>query len=377
VEVHAYAGRLATWSLDVDPAAFQRMVDAPDDGIRISGSLTVGDVEYATALRIHGGTSRAFPKKSLRFDLAPGLALPSGRNHLVLRAEWNDKTMVRNHLGYTLFRDATWLPTPDTEPVHFRINDRYYGLMWSVERIDGDFLSSRGLGDGNLYEGEPEDEFFSLDTFSVLDDPADYRLVYDHKKGPDDVELIRLIEEVLTADEDAIFASLHEVVNLDAYLVYLATMATIQNQDHVKKNFYFHRDPSAADDRWRFYPWDVDLSHGHLWTEEASTTDERMFTDGSAHHGRCPGFCSVLMTRVWGVPALQERYEAMVRRIVDVYFTEEATAARIDRFLCRAEPDLLADVRKRATGDEYAQRLEELFEFTRARREVLAREPLP
>lgn len=59
-----------------------------------------------------------------------------------------------------MVRNGTWLEVPDAEPVHFRINNRYYGVMWRVERIDGDFLRLRELNTktGSLYEADPANE---------------------------------------------------------------------------------------------------------------------------------------------------------------------------------------------------------------------------
>ena len=59
-----------------------------------------------------------------------------GRRAIILRGEWNDKTMLHNWLAHEVFRQGTWLPTPETRYVHFRLNGRYYGLMLQVERID-------------------------------------------------------------------------------------------------------------------------------------------------------------------------------------------------------------------------------------------------
>ncbi len=111
---------------------------------------------------------------------------------------------------------------------------------------------------------------------------------------------------------------------------------------------------------------------GHLWTYEADTLDETLFTDAPLDYGICPGFCNVLFSRLMEVNAYRDRYFQMVNRITEETFTEEFVSERIDNFLCRAAPDILADTRKRATDDEFLDRVDEIREFVQKRRKFIS-----
>jgi spore coat protein CotH len=142
----------------------------------------------------------------------------------------------------------------------------------------------------------------------------------------------------------------------------------IQNHDHIKKNYYLYRNPDETDDRWTIFPWDLELTFGHLWTEEMDVLDEQLFTDEPLEFGVCPGFCNQLLTRLYEVPGYQDRFYEMVGHIIETSFNADFIDELIDNALCRATPDLLADSMKRATNDEYLDRVDELRAFVQARR---------
>lgn len=371
-EVVAYRSQLPVWSMSIAQIDLDRMLVDVRQRIKVEAELAVAGESYETQVRLHGGSSRGYEKLSFRFDLGEGLMLPDTHDHIIVRSEWNDKAMLRNHLGLELFRNATWLPTPNAEPVHFRINQRYYGVMWRVERIGGDFLRLRGLNKdtASMYEADPPRECWVPGGGLVpLESFEEYQCVYDQKKGElEYADLIELIEETLQLPDPEFAEVIDQVVNVDAYLVYMAVMGLIQNRDQVKKNYYLYRDPSAVDDRWIVLPWDLDLSFGHLWTEENDVLDEGLFTMEPVVAGLCPGFCNQLTSRIYGVPRFERRFYEILKHIAQESFTEDFFDARIDNFICRATPDILADPLKRADNAEYLDRVDEIRLFVKQRR---------
>lgn len=364
---------LPIWELAVDPAQLAEVYADPHADRHVEARLRVDGVERAARIRLHGGTSRDFAKKSFRIDLAKGQEL-DGRRHLILRGEWNDKSLLRTYLGYELFRHATWLPTPEASFVHLRVNDEFYGVMLHVERIDRDFLRARRLdADGVLIEADPPlgGEFGDLAPMT----PGAYAAVYD-VKGDGTLDPLRhLIERVLTMKPAAFAAEAPAVIAVDDVLVYLAAMAVLQNHDHVRKNYYLYR-PSAPGARWMVLPWDLDLTFGHMWTPAEDVIGEQVVTDADPFAGATlsgPGQRNVLTERLLGIPVLRERMLQMTRRIVDRVAAPGFLDARIEHVQCLAGADIQADPRKRATNDEYPRRVEELRQFMARRRAFLDR----
>ena len=378
VEVMAYAPQLPIWEMAIDPSDLEEIVDDPYERIKVPAVLTVDGTAYETEVRLHGGSSRGYPKKSFRFDLGPDLTLEDTHDHIILRAEWNDKAMLRNFLGLEVFRNATWIPASEAEIVHFRINNRYYGAMWHVERIGGDFLRLRGLNNttASMYEADPPSSCWTPGgDLTPVDDLATYQCIYDHKQG--DIlydDLIDLIENTLQLSDDAFEDTINQVLDVNEYLLYMATMAVIQNHDHIKKNYFLYRDPGVEDDRWVVFPWDMELTFGHLWSEENDVLEEAIYTDEPLDFGICPGFCNQLMTRLYNVPAYQVRFLQFVYHILETTFTEAFIDERIDNVLCRATPDLVADPLKRASVSEYLDRVDEIRTFVDERRAYIQEE---
>jgi spore coat protein H len=374
--VVAYTSQLPIYELTIADSDLQHLLDNPHERVSVAADLTVNGETFQTSARLHGGASRDYPKKSFRFDLDQGLELKDGRDHIILRAEWNDKSLLRNYLGLETFRNGTWLAVPSAEPVHFRINQQYYGVMWRVERIDGDFLRTRGMNNktGSLYEADPFQECAKLGAdMAPLPNMETYQCVYPLQKGEEDyADLIDLIENILTLAPWDFQPIINDTVRVNDMLVYFAAMAVIQSQDHLKKNFYLFSDPASSDDdRWTIFPWDLDLTLGHLWTYQSDTLDETIFTDSPLDFGVCPGYCNVLFSKLMEVNTYRARFFQMVKRLTDTVFTNEFVKEHIDNFLCRAEPDILADTRKRATNAEYLSRVDELRFFVDERRKFI------
>lgn len=378
VELKAYETQLPIWELKLAEEDLARILAQFTERIYVPAQLTIEGVKYAAQARLHGGSSRHFPKKSFRIDLEDGRTLPNGSNHLILRAEWRDKSLLRNFLASEIFRQGTWLPVPEAKPVHFRMNGRYYGLMWHVERIDGDFLKRRGLNtSGSMYEGNSPSPYNPPGAnFTPLASLEAYRQVYEHKKGPTDYQdLVELIEKTLQEPEETFAEKAWQALKVDDFLVFMAALAVLQDNDHVRKNYFLYRDPLSQDARWTIFPWDLDLSLGHLWSAQNGILDERIITQKSPYVGQqVPEhqFYSQLMTRLWQIPEFDERFRLMARRLVEKTFTLAFINKRIDNVLCRAAPEILADTRMRAGHDEFMGRVEELRHFVTARRAYIA-----
>lgn len=381
-EVWAYDSQLPIWSMEVDDAELAQIIENAGDRAKIEMTLTIDGEPYTGTVRLHGGSSLFYRKNSFRLDLDDGQELPNGSDHIVLRGEWADKTMLRNFLGLEIFRNATWLPTPEAEILHFRINGDYYGAMWHTDRIDADFLKRNRLNkDGSLYEADPDKREYWVPggNLTVLADLTAYRETYQHHRGADDYgDLIELIEVVLTLDDDTFAEVIPNVVKVDDYLVYAAAMAVIQNQDHIRKNYYLYRNRLGADDRWVVLPWDLDLTLGHLWTEENDILDEQIFTDASLYVGkRVPehDYYNQLMDRLLRIPEYDARFREYVDHIAAQVYDSDFIYERIDNVLCRATPELLADRDKRASNAEYLDRVDEIYDFIDARLDYIQSAP--
>jgi len=342
-------------------------------------SLTVeGALHDGATIRLRGGSTIGFPKKSLGLSLAKGDTLANGEDTLVLRSEYTDKTMLRDFLSISVFREIAKVPVVRAEYVHVRVNARYYGVFLHAEHIDKAFVKARGFDTkGALYEGDPLLVMANPGAnFTPLPSLAAYQAVYQqHLAGKEGwKDLIGFIEKTLTLADTTLATTLPQQLDVDAYLRYLAGVSIIQSADHVRKNWYMFRNGAQGELRWQIWPWDLDLTWGHLWTEGGEVLDETLFTDmpidlGVQHPGN--QFFNRLIDRVLKTPALRTQYEALVTAYANQAYTSGFLDKRIAWVLCRIAPDLAADRSKRGTNAEFMARVEELRTFAKTRKAFL------
>ena len=302
---------LPVWELAVDEDQWEEVLDDPEHDIYIPCTLTVGDQVYdeGVELRLRGGSTRSYPKKSLRIRFPEDADHPGYARKINLRAEYNDPSFLRTFLGLELFRRSVSLPTPRARFLRLYLNDEYYGLMLETERIGGKFLRLRGRDrELAMYEAVDVDDEGAL---TPNDSEAEYRSIYEKTTGDesDYSDLIGLIEDTLVADHQAwmdagvpLLENTREAVHLDDYLTYLALMAVLQSQDHVTNNFYLSHQPlGGGAPRWEFYAADMDLTFGCRWDEanDNSLCDE-FAVDGWWMNGWIPEETEIGVDPAWG-----------------------------------------------------------------------------
>ena len=273
---------LPTWDLAIAEADLEAMNDDVYARLEVPATLSAEGVTYpgpATA-RFMGSSTLTFPKKSFRVTFPEDAEHPGFARKINLRAEYNDASYLRTFLGYETMRRLTDSPAPRTRWVNLTVNGQPYGVMLEVERIGGRFLRKNGRDrEQSTYEGK---ETMPWGALTPLPSEAEYREFYDKTTGDDAdwSDFIGLVEGALWPDHEdsqpygptTTFRT-RELVDVDAYIDYLATLATIQSQDHITNNYYLSwQNRPGLGFRWEFYPWDMDLTFGCLWDEDTNTS---------------------------------------------------------------------------------------------------------
>lgn len=383
VALRGYASRLPRLQLEVGAEAWKSLhVDFEAD-VWVEGTLREqtpagADIgaPHPVRLRLHGGSSRQFHKKSLRVDLLQGHRLQDGRRRAILRAEYVDKSLLRNWLGKDLLSAFTKLPVSRARHVHLRVDDRYIGVMLDVERVDGDLLQARGLErNGSLYEADPPLEIIVPGgNLTPLPDLDHYQRTYPRQAGPFEWEDLRLtIEELLQRPDAELQLDLDRYFAVDEVLIYWSAMVAMQNHDMIRKNYYLYRQVDAPDKRWRLLPWDLDLTFGHVWSEQNDVLEEAIIFDGPLDSGRNIGFIfyNHLFDRLMKLPQPRARYRTLLGDLVKAALAPGVLESRLQTVACTLSADVFADRRKRASNAEWAGRVHEISTFLGARRAFL------
>jgi hypothetical protein len=226
-------------------------------------------ISQEAGIRVHGGWSRATEQKSIRLiarrDYAPGL----NRFHfdffdspvveyqtLILRNGGNDRDfgMLRHEVASVLARNAGLQVVTPVRPVAIFLNGEYYGFAWLQVRVNDRYLQDLFDAPTRFFDNIGMGERW-IDT-----DDAKLRREMTYMNSFANKDLT----------DDAIFAQLEEIVDIDNLLYYYAFQIFMGNEDWPHNNlrrwrYSGEQVPGLApelDGRWRYIFFDLDWTLG-------------------------------------------------------------------------------------------------------------------
>ena len=310
---------LPVYQILIDQADWDVINANPQGDATVPATLFVGTDNWDVQVRYRGGSTRTYAKKSwkIKFD-APVFG---GRDILNLNASMPDMTLLREDSAYDFLKDAD-VKSPIADHVKLFVNGNDFGVYVDLEDLDAQFIDRAGLPPGgNLYR--------CYDNLALLDDPADYPLVYEKKTNEDGdyTDLIAFIELINTTPLAQYYRDILPVFDLEAFHRYLAANALLGNRDFGADDYYLYHD--LVGDRWYWLPWD----YNETWGLTVNWVDE-IDADGSLY----PGSINVLIQKLRARAHFRYRHLQQIQRWMDTIFDP---AYRHDEF--QARHDLIAD----------------------------------
>lgn len=282
-------------------------------------------------IRQAGGVFHAYqgvtgkPSLSIKFnEFVKGQDL-HGLEKLVLKNQYQDQSLVNEHMTYEVFRRAG-LPAAMTAYAVVTINGHLNGIYLMREPVNADFMVRNfGSGNetGNLYEFEFTNGDFvrSPNRVTLKDEVAEKRSRSD---------IIDLAAITQTVPDEFYVQAVAPVLDLDRALTYFAAEALTSHGDgfsYRNNNTYFYHLPSTG--RLIIIPHGADAA---FWATEFS-----MFRLANPY--QTPP--ALLTRKILGVPALQAKYKAELVRISSAAVWDETAllerVAQVGRLLATAE----------------------------------------
>lgn len=301
-------------------------------------------------LGTHGGSLYTKPSFSVRFDeLVRGQKL-HGLDKLILNNAGMDPTLVHEHLGFDLYQRAD---IPSRRTAHavvtlagMRSGEQTYGVYVLVEAVN-ETLLARHFGkqhdDGNLFEDEEAGDF--------AEDPQAIDLKDEGEPGRSRQRLIQFAEFLHDATDDELAERLDEFIDLERALDSFALDLLAQHGDGfwlAAHNYYLYEHP--VDHRFVMLPHGMDM----LFEPTGDTCG------GVPEPLRLP---TLLGERISRHPALRERVEQAIARLLDEVWDVELMEARIDALgalldeSSHDEPAFVAEVAAHHASREALNRL--------------------
>jgi len=372
-------------ALDADPAAEQYVpgtlvfegVEHGPVGIRYKGSAGgfIGCVMGSRPDMPSGPKTCAKLSMKVSFNWSD----PEGRFHglkkLQFHAMRNDRSLMKERLGYWLFRQMG-LPAPRAVHARLLINGEPIGVFALVEQIDGRFTRARFSegGDGNLYK----------EVWPIHDDEQVYldALESNTEQSPSAARMVAFAQALATADGAELPGVVDDHVDRDALLRYLAVDRAISHDDgplafycnlaggqggnpgpYGNHNYYWYEE--VASQRLWLVAWDIDLAFrgfsmpsmsGKFYEPVAAESCRCPEPSGNAFRiARRPAACDKL---VQGLAGQVGDYRAHLRELLDGPFRADAVAARLDAWSAQLLPALQEEVPDQPTAEQWPSQLQ-------------------
>jgi hypothetical protein len=343
-------------------------------GVRYKGSFGawVGCTEAATPENPLGvGGAKTCPKLSIKVSF--NWSDPEGRffglKKLQFHAMNHDPSMMRERLGYKLFRDMG-VPAPRAVHARVLINGVLSGVYINVEYIDGRFTRSHYTdGKGNLYkEVWPT---YSANQPTTTPGSLLAALRTNEDEDPSVEKMIRFGEDVMSVEGDDRATVISDWMDVDNTMRMVAVDRTIRADDGLfhfycgppcsNHNFYLYEEEGS--DRAWVIPWDLDNSFVVIreaglnadsfvkvmdeWDDHSVTCQPR--AGGAAFSPRqLPPSCDPLIN---GWASFGDLYDDAVDELVNGPFA----ASRVDQLLADWDAQITA-----AVDESYAANDEQL-----------------
>jgi hypothetical protein len=214
-------------------------------------------------VRFRGNTMCVVEKRNFKIRFRSG-RLFHGRRKVNLNSLWTDKSLVREHLAWSLQRELG-LPYCETQYARLNVSGSYYGLYLELEHPDERFLKRNGLDDhGTLYKAtDPTPGELRVGVAEASLDG--YQRLWESETSPtvdygDLADFVDAMHSTGGGKDGPSVDFWQERSFEDSIVAYQTGQVLLNNMDGARKNHFLYHD--LSEDRWTILPWDLDLSFG-------------------------------------------------------------------------------------------------------------------
>ncbi len=324
-------------------------------------------------LRIHGGFTRSYDKKSFRlyfrneyghsrllYDLFAEEGEPADYKRLVLHNGGQDSSQVstnwlllRNQLIGRLAQEVGGTAT-HSRPVLLFLNGELWGLYQLRERIDERFLLSHfGLGQADLLDTPEELAGFPV---TVSGDRVHWNHLVQYLEGHD-------------LSDPAVYAYVASQVDIDNFLDYAILQIYSANTDWPQHNVNQFR-PRQQGGRWQWLFWDNDFSFA---LAPQSALDMNMIVQALKldRANRDTRRDTLLLRKLLESPIFREHFLSRTADLLNTALAPEAVLAQVDDLASELQPGIPYEVGRWGSAGEWAASVEALRAFAQQRPEYV------
>ncbi len=288
-----------------------------------------------------------------------------GLRRLTFNNMGQDASMVRERLGYLLFREAG-VPAPLCNHARIFVNGDYFGLYANVETLDDEFAEHRfSPAPGNLYDTSNDAYFVDF-----LPKWKDYFELETNRDVEDTSDLDALIEGV-NGPSESFYSDADEVLDWDEFLIVGGVQALIADWDGyfgARNNYKIYHE--LGRDRFVLFPWGIDQTFGFSNDHGEDLLYLLHYPLDGSGSGRENGH---VFLRCKETEACLDRYYKSVRRALDVW-DSLALKEELDFILEQTAAARKDDTRKPYSDEHNADAVSAVRTFLGERGDIVAEE---
>jgi len=289
------------------------------------------NLEFETYLgmRIHGGVSRRFPQKSLKFYKRkeynstkinlPYLSEKRVKRFILegMQESGGGRALIEDIVGQNIIRDLNF-EQQSSNPVIVFINGEYWGLYTLRDRLDEHYLSYKF----NLHR----------DSFLIVDGHARRNFQAIHGDNSEFIDLLNFIDNNdLSVSEN--YSYVVNKIDLDNFIDYFSVQIFFANLDWPVHNIKFWK--KRKNGKWRIFMYDIDGGFRHKSprdTEEDYLKD--MFTyllnNNDCKLCKNPPRATLLFRSLSKNIHFRNQFESRYKYIIDNFMDTKKTLAIVD-----------------------------------------------
>lgn len=295
-----------------------------------------GEQAHPVALRFRGNSTRMVGKKSfnVRFETAQPLLFGSSRMNL--NASYTDPTLMREDLAFEMFDTLGWAAS-STRYFDVWINGNYEGTYQHIARVDEHLLALNDLNPGGTLVRDKTranseidvDSVFSLNLGGMTHEERIEYLEHNSKYRGDPAweHLLEFVEWVGASVPGARFHAEFEArVDLENFIDWMLVHWLIGDVDSWGDDYWLYLDHEDPDARWKFIPWDKDLSFGSHYRDEFFVDNDFFAYEYQLFSGGGNG----LLQKVLATPSMRQLLKVRLEELMEAVFPPSWYAQRLE-----------------------------------------------
>lgn len=296
------------YSLFIDSKSLRKMDSNIWSEKPIKARLQYKNNEYNILVSYRGAFTRKLPKKPYLIQfISPNTFY--GNRELHLNAEYYDPSLMRNKLSFEFF-EKIGVFAPKAKHILLKLNKNILGVYLQLESFDELFLQKRGISEGAIYYASNDDANFSLLDPDDHEPKKNILSGYTRKSGTeeDDNKLKEFLYKVNITSRSDFESMIHEYLNVNNYLRWLAGVVCTQNFDGFIQNYTIYENRNIG--LYEISPWDYDATWGR---DIKGRKLENEYVPITGYN--------TLTARLLDIPTIKNQYKEILEDILSNYFT--------------------------------------------------------